>query len=342
MLVVEAPVSCLRASTHLSDVSSPTPTLTSHCSWAALTELVATAMGRAEEPPQPLAAPEPLPAKENPQSPVTVMHTLRSAASLRQPSTNQHARTMRVEAAQIMRDAYCDLVRDESTQWRFSDIDERAARVTARYDDTIVRSPEQDALGVVACAVGVMRYVVSDSLLLAHNLDRSVRYHMACILFAVYKVKTEDSWSSGRSMTMHVLERFLHPHEMDVSWRNSQHACARYQRIAWAAEADLVINHPFAVLVDYGVHGHFEVALAQLLEHGARPELADKQGNTSLVLALSNKHAAVAEMLIPTIAAARALDTQNDNCKTALMLVSVNGNAVRYTLYDVESMHHKY
>ena len=176
---------------------------------------------------------------------------------------------MRVEAAQIMRDAYCDLVRDESTQWRFSDIDERAARVTPGYDDTIVRSPEQDALGVVACAVGMMRYVFSDSLLLEHNLDISVRYHMAGILFSLYKVKTEDSWSSGRSMTMHVLERFLHPHELDAGWRHSHHVCSHHQRIAWAAEADLVINHPFAALVDHGVHGHFEVALAQLLRHGA-------------------------------------------------------------------------
>ena len=176
---------------------------------------------------------------------------------------------MRVEAAQIMRDAYCDLVRDESTQWRFSDIDERAARVTPGYDDTIVRSPEQDALGVVACAVGMMRYVFSDSLLLEHNLDISVRYHMACILFSVYKVKTEDSWSSGRSMTMHVLERFLHPHELDEGWRHSHHVCSHHQRIAWAAEADLVINHPFHQLVERGVYSCFEVALAQLLKSGA-------------------------------------------------------------------------
>ena len=165
-----------------------------------------------------------------------------------------------------MRNAYCDLVRDPRTRWKASDLDEDAAYRQRGADAVVVRSPEQDAMGVVACAVGVMRYVITDTFLQKHSLNMTTRYHLAAILFAVYKLKTEDRWDNGSCMTMQMLEHFMLEHELDGDWRTCTRLRLRHEQIVWNAESELVAAHPFSTLVDYGVHGCFEVALEQLLQ----------------------------------------------------------------------------
>jgi len=205
-------------------------------------------------------------------SPVTVMHAPGRCATLRAPSGSVSARQLRVDAAHLMRAAYCELVRDADTRWKYTDIDEHSTQCAMGLDMVVARSPEQDMLGVTATAIGVMRFVVSDEFLAQHRLDLTTRYHLAAILFAVYKAKAEDAWHFGSRMSMHVLERFVQDHEFDGDWRTSDELRAAHERILWAAEADLVINYPFSLLIDYDVYACFEVALAQLLERGAITE----------------------------------------------------------------------
>lgn len=210
-----------------------------------------------EQPPSPPLGETPL------ASPVTVMHPCGCAEGIRAPSRCQHARTMRAEATVVLLNAYCQLVRHAN--WCATDIHETEARRTPAFRDVVVRSPEQDALGVLAGANAVMRYVLSDDALLEHNLDIEVRYWLAAILFSVYKVKTEERWEQGHSMTMLVLEQFLLVHELG-EWRTCPHTRADHERRMWTAEATLIADQPFGALVDRGVHGAFEVACAQLMQ----------------------------------------------------------------------------
>lgn len=201
-----------------------------------------------------------------------MVHDCGSAVALRAPSGSRHARTLRADAAHMLRNAYCELVRDADTQWRAGDIDERATFRELGAGGVVVRSPEQDALGVVACTVAVMRYVITDAFLSRHGLDTATRYHLAAILYAVYKLKTEDAWDSASCITMRVLERFMHDHELEGDWRTDVVVRAEHERIVWQAEAELVAEHPLGSLVDYGVHACFEVAMTQLLQCGALDE----------------------------------------------------------------------
>lgn len=207
-------------------------------------------------------------------SPVTVIHSYDSVEGLRSPSPSQHARTMRSEAAIVMLDAYCVLVRDPATSWSATDMPEGAARNSPDFCDVIVRSPEQDALGVLAAANSVARYVLDDDYLIAHNLDMHTRYYLATILFAVYKVKTGDNWRSGACMTMLVLEQFLHGWELGP-WRSDIATQRMHEAHMWDIEGELVFGTPFYAVTDNGVHGAFEVALAQLMAVGA---LTERQG----------------------------------------------------------------
>lgn len=199
-------------------------------------------------------------------SPVTVIPTCCQARGLRAPSRSQHARTMRSEATLILQNAYSSLVRD--SQWCATDIHEAEARRTPAFRDVVVRSPEQDAIGVLASANAMMRYVFEDDYLLEHNLDIEVRYWLAAILFSVYKVKTEERWLEGHSMTMRVLEQFLLTHELG-EWRADEQVRKKHEHLMWVAEATLLCDYPFATLVDGGVYGAFETACVQLMEVGA-------------------------------------------------------------------------
>lgn len=204
-------------------------------------------------------------------SPVSVFHVCCRAEGLRAPSRSQHARTMRSEASAILLNAYCELVSGHRSKWMATDMAETEARRSASYAEVVVRSPEQDALGVVACANAVMRYVLDDDYLLEHNIDAEVRYWLAAILFSVYKMKSESFWEPGKCMDMLVLEMFLFTHELG-DWRASYVLRKQHSLRLWAIEAKLLIDYPFGKLVDTGVHGTCETALAQLLEAGAITE----------------------------------------------------------------------
>lgn len=200
-------------------------------------------------------------------SPVTVTHALTCVECVRPPSCSQQARTLRAEAADILLVAYCQLVHSPYAAWSVTDIFEEEARHSPNYRDVVVRSPEQDALGVLAGANAVMRYILNDNFLLEHGIDLEVRYWLAATLFLVYKVKTGDCWREGDCMTMLVLEQFLNAHELG-NWRTCKTTRKERERCMWDAEASILICQPFGALVSRGVHSAFEVACAQLMEAG--------------------------------------------------------------------------
>lgn len=253
-------------------VENASPAAARYCSWSALADFIGGARKHQPAPPTPTTA-SPL-RTDTPKatSPVTVLDPCASHVALRAPSQSHFARTLRAEAAHRLRTAYCELVRSSDARWTGSDIDEAQTFREHGAGSVVVRSPEQDALGVVACSVAVMRYVITDTFLQKHGLDVITRYHLAAILFAVYKLKTEDGWDDDSCMTMLVLERFLKPQELEGDWRTDASLRKEHERIVWASEAQLVTEHPFASLVDYGVHACFEVAMTQLLRCGALDE----------------------------------------------------------------------
>ena len=180
------------------------------------------------------------------------------AEALREPSRSLHARKVRVQASTLMRRVYGNLVRHADTGWCATDIEEFCDI------DNVVRTAEQDVIGVLSAANTVMRYVLTDAFLEEHGLGAHTRQHLAVILLAVYKTKVEDQWRPGSCMCMEVLDRFLFPNDR-VDWRNNAYAHALQLETMWTMEAVLVTEHPFGRLVYGCVHACFEAALGQLL-----------------------------------------------------------------------------
>ena len=237
---------------------TPSP-VASQCSWTALAELVSIACGKSAGM-QTMQSPT-LPMDTGTTSPVTVLHHEcpgTGTETVRKPSRSLHARKLRVEASTLLRLAYGNLVRPPDTLWCATDIEEFCDA------DNVVRTPEQDVVGVLSAANTVMRYVLTDTFLEEYGLGAHTRKHLAVILLAVYKTKVEDQWRPGSCMCMEVLERFLSPNDR-VDWRNNADALALQLETMWTMEAILITEHPFGRLVYGCVHARFEVALGQLL-----------------------------------------------------------------------------
>jgi uncharacterized protein len=100
-------------------------------------------------------------------------------------------------------------------------------------------------------------------------------------------------------------------------------------RTAGALEVRDTYNQNMTALMIASASGLFGM-VEKLLEHGAKPELMDRDGNTSLMLALEQGHDAASEVLLKPTIAAGLLDAQpttenSDFKRSALMHASAAG-----------------
>ena len=163
---------------------------------------------------------------------------------------------------------WCEMARDRDVRWRAVDIEEIDAHTEVKNVDLrtlVITSPEQDPMGVIACASGVARWLLSDAYLADHALDVDTRILLSVVLFAVQKVKTEDHWERGSHVALRVLARFLCADEMG-DWMHSARVRAHWYERLHRCEARLVCMPGLASLVDGAgsLYGAFEAALAAM------------------------------------------------------------------------------
>ena len=273
-----------------------------HCSWFVLAWLAWRAVPPAlrcddkstHRPPMELVGVRPedvqRPAARPSVSPVTVTHEWSPDERHSAPYHSQRIRAARAEATDALLRAYCQLVRGPPVTWAMGDIPEATAERSLNYRDVVVRSPEQDALGVLAGANAVMCNVLNDDFIVEHCLDLEMRYWLAAILFVVYKLKTGEVWMPGECLTVRVLEQFLSAQELG-DWRSCEQRRREHEICMWDAEAFLVAYRPLHQLVNCGVHGAFEVACTQLMEVGS---LTGQQGTLAVGVVHFYLHAAYA------------------------------------------------
>ncbi len=201
-------------------------------------------------------------------SPVTVIVPERSdsphvCACQRPPSGSRQARGLRVEAAQLIHQAYCALVRDGTFMW--TDIDEGQSAGRIAVQRMIMCSPEQDAMGVLSGALHIMRYVLSDSYLEKELLSRSVRYRLAAILMIAYKLKSDGWWSPTAPLAMSLVARFLLPPDLGPWAMNAAVRANHEDRLHEEEGAMLVSAAQLHTLVEGSVYSAAELALTHLL-----------------------------------------------------------------------------
>jgi len=208
-------------------------------------------------------------ARETGVSPCTVMTSV-VVASPPAPTAAAAPHLLRVEAARLLFSAWCQLARDRAVHWVSTDVQEIDPATELKHVDLhtlVIISPEQDPLGVVSCAVGVARWLLSDDYLAHHALDERTRLLLATVLFMVQKMKTEDRWCTGSHVGLRVLARFLHPDEMG-DWATDARVRDDWYDRMYTCEARLVTLTGLASVSDgpLSLYTAFEVALSAIHE----------------------------------------------------------------------------
>jgi hypothetical protein len=186
------------------------------------------------------------------------------------PSAVEAPHLLRVEAARLLFSAWCELARDRKVQWMATDVQEIDPGIEMnRFNlrTLVIISPEQDPLGVVSCAVGVARWLLSDEYLARHALDERTRLLLATVLFMMQKMKTEESWDTGSRVALRVLACFLHPEEIG-DWETDARVRNNWYKRMFTCEARLVTQCGFASVSDgpLSLYTAFEVALCAIHE----------------------------------------------------------------------------
>jgi len=172
---------------------------------------------------------------------------------------------LRTEAACMLQTAWCALARDRDLPWMAVDIEEVDAHMELKRVDArtlVITTPEQDPMGVVACATGVARWLLTDAYLADHLLDVNTRVVLATVLFVVQKMKSEDRWHRGSHVALRVLARFLRDDEIG-DWMHSPAVRSDWYDRLQRCEARLVCMPGMASVVDGpdSLYGTFETAL---------------------------------------------------------------------------------
>ena len=174
-------------------------------------------------------------------SPVTVCAPHRAMCQ-RPPGSNKHHCVLLSEAARIMMRAYKELVRVRF--YSYNDICERDS-------ERVMRSPDQDPMGIMSSAIVAMRYMLSADVLDDHGLDLRVRELLAVILHISYKLKTEASWDPGCYANITVLSCFLCKNEIpEYGWDQDWRARNQHVTSMWNIEAQIVCSQPTFRLFD--------------------------------------------------------------------------------------------
>jgi len=261
-------------------------------------------------------------------SPVTVMAPERGGCHAcrcqRAPSRSRQARTLRVQAAQLMHTAFCTLVRQGTFMW--TDIDEGQASGRISVGRMIMCSPEQDPMGVLAAALHIMRYALTDAYLELNALSRSVRYRLAAILMVAYKLKSDGWWSPRALLSMGLIECFLCPTDVGP-WEVDREERERHEQLLHAEEAALVASAlPLHALVEDNVHSAAELALARLITggqiHAPHATLALSTVHFYLASAMQNGERDVLEVL--------GVDRTTDQLGSALALLGVLAQTMKH------------
>lgn len=206
-------------------------------------------------------------AREKDVSPCTVMTSVVVGSP---PAAAGAPHLLRVEAARLLFSAWCQMARDREVHWIATDVEEIDPNIELKHVDTrtlVITSPEQDPLGVVSCAVGVARWLLSDDYLARHALDERTRLLLATVLFMMQKMKTEDRWGADTHVVMRVLACFLHPEEMG-DWATDAQVRANWYERMYTCEARLVTQCGLASVSDgpLSLYTAFEVALSSIHE----------------------------------------------------------------------------
>ena len=162
-------------------------------------------------------------------------------ASAARPRRSAKSRTLMADAANLMRDVYIYLVRQNVLIT--TDILEGASPLEC---------PSLDPMGVLFSAQTLLRHALTEELLAAHGMDLQIRMLMATVLLMSYKLRSESTWNYRLDVSATMMTQFLLRSELPLKDREA----VRINMLH--LEVELVSKMPIHRLIDETAHSGFE------------------------------------------------------------------------------------